>query len=587
MNTTFVTAYINIYGTNHYEKKDATWRFSQFVKLAKTGVLLVVFCDHENYDALSDLVLQYDNIRLMPAIELADMAFHRIFCETFPDPGPDKDLVLPVHRNVPKDTAEYILLQHSKVEFVQRVRQQNPWATSNFAWIDFNVFHVFQHDEHVRTILDMIARSPASPYLTFPGCKSAPIPAGEFDRLHYFDNICWRFCGGFFWGSAAAIDEFAVMSIENFAPYLRKFDKMPWEVNYWAYLEAVFPAWKHTIYMSDHNERLLAVPPHLLTRFLTQTPHRSVPYECPTDYPYISSSTSYLCVGGRHYANIRCVNYELSERGYYWIRHPEGHIYTENYLAEVDLVRGPRTYVRVEADVQIPDRGGKIYGLEDIRLYPGTPAGSTPNEGTEVKFVATSANYSPTERSRIVCGHYDLETAHIHSCRVIEPPENTWCEKNWIPLGNDEFVYKWYPYQIGHLDGDRLSIVRQYDLGQFPFCDRLRGSTIFQPVPYGFLEGSLDRDGGGSLGVVHFSIDTEPRQYYHMMILLDKENVPVRHSGIFSFRKTSIEFCIGFAMDGDAVCFFVSNFDRDSEMIRIPATALPELKYEIRAKRDK
>ena len=49
------------------------------------------------------------------------------------------------------------------------------------------------------------------------------------------------------------------------------------------------------------------------------------------------------------------------------------------------------------------------------------------------------------------------------------------------------------------------------------------------------------------VGMVHFSEDTKPRSYFHMMVILDKMSLkPLRYSESFVFETVGIEFCIGF-----------------------------------------
>jgi hypothetical protein len=86
----------------------------------------------------------------------------------------------------------------------------------------------------------------------------------------------------------------------------------------------------------------------------------------------------------------------------------------------------------------------------------------------------------------------------------------------------------------------------------------IRGSTPFVET------------GEGLLGVVHFSYEGSPRRYFHMLVLLDKEEmIPIKTSNVFVFNNLSVEFCIGFMVEGETYRFWISNFDRDPEVISI------------------
>src|SRR5665811_231980 len=112
-------------------------------------------------------------------------------------------------------------------------------------------------------------------------------------------------------------------------------------------------------------------------------------------------------------------------------------------------------------------------GIEDIRLYE--------YEG-HLRFIATQRQFSPTLQNRMIKGIIDLDTYRYKECKILEPPEPTFCEKNWIPLpeiGEDAFIYKWYPYQIGRLDDkNKLNIFLEKEMP--PYFENIRGSTICQ-----------------------------------------------------------------------------------------------------------
>jgi hypothetical protein len=72
------------------------------------------------------------------------------------------------------------------------------------------------------------------------------------------------------------------------------------------------------------------------------------------------------------------------------------------------------------------------------------------------------------------------------------------------------------------------------------------------------------------VGVVHFSEDTKPRSYFHMMVILDKMSLkPLRYIKPFVFEKVGIEFCIGFRIHNGNYEFWISRMDREPVLIRI------------------
>ena len=133
-----------------------------------------------------------------------------------------------------------------------------------------------------------------------------------------------------------------------------------------------------------------------------------------------------------------------------------------------------------------------------------------------------------------------------------------------MPDGSDGFIYKWRPMEIGTLVKNdttdtydlKITVRKQLD---YRFHD-MKGSTSF--TPYG---------SNGLIGVVHFSQETSPRQYYHRVVVLHKDTFDVLQcSDIFCFRRPCVEFCIGFCVLDSCLGFWISQMDRDPLYIEIP-----------------
>jgi len=441
----------------------------------------------------------------------------------------------------------------------------NPFQSTHFAWIDFNIFHIFNGREAYATyILQTLAkRTMFNRYLTLPGCWGK-----EYVRDGYLVNdICWRFCGGFFIGSAGRMHEFHNEYVMHFENFLRNTRKLVWEVNFWAYLElhhGLSVVW----YSGDHNDSILRFDAEYTSFNLCELASFTCSrYDYPSWGDFIPTSTSYVCHKGEHIINTRLVNYWLHPNGAYWIKHPDGHIHTRNVGSKLDrTISGEPDQFREMLEPELKCNGGSIYGLEDIRLY-------TRVDG-QIGYIATSINYSDVGRNRMVYGVYNIEESTIQQSSVLIPPDpNSWCEKNWIPIvrGSTEyFIYKWWPYEIGTLkqvDNDRQQLVIETSWKHTtPLFSKVRGSTPF-----------IETD-AGMLGVLHFSYEGHPRRYFHILVLLDKQTLmPLKFSNYFVFRRVSVEFCIGFALDNDRYQFWISNFDRDPEVLSVEKKDIPLL----------
>jgi hypothetical protein len=554
---TFVTAYMTIYD-KPYLNKDQTWRFAQFEKICQTGISLAVFCSRDAEPGFREEILaKYPNVLLFATLDLYETHAH----QTFMTVAKDHEIGMPNTRCIEKDTAEYMLLMNSKTEFLNRVIQKNPFGSEHFAWIDFSIFYIFRGREALcqKILRDMSQRFIIPRFITMPGCWGKEHVVE--DRL--LNDICWRFCGGFFMGSADLISEFHGVVVENFEAFLREHKKLVWEVNFWAYLE-MKKGWQVLWFPADHNERILEIDAGLTAYKLADgASFQSAKYSYPDWGDFIPTSSAYVCHKGAHIVNTRWVNYWLYPNGAYLIHDSQGHIRTRNTYSLVgSLDDSPSRMEEMVVEEGLPCYGGSIYGLEDIRLYS--------REDGHIGFIATSINHSPLLRNRMVRGIYDVLGGRLTDCSVIVPPDaGSWCEKNWTPvtLGGLKWIYRWSPFEIGVIQesegGEQLVIETSWEHST-PMFSKIRGSSPFVEVADGLV------------GVVHMSYEGSPRRYLHCLVLLDKvSGMPLRYSDFFAFREISVEFCIGFAVDSGRYYFWISNFDRDPEVVSVGCDAIP------------
>lgn len=563
MTTTFVTAFLDIYDIP-YQNKDLDWRFSHFKKLCETGIPIAVFCsrDIETYFR-SEILSNYKNVILIDAINLSET----FVFETYKKVSNEITIELPNNRSIEKDSIEYLLLMNSKTEFIKRTIDINPFKSTHFAWIDFNIFHIFKDRElYTSHLLQNISKRVMDErFLTLPGCWSKEY---VFDE-GLINSISWRFCGGFFIGSAGRILELHSEYEKHFEDFLREKKKLIWEVNFWAYLELHFGLsviW----YYGDHNESILNFNIANTSLVLSNVPSfQSNKYIYDDWGDYIPTSTAYVNHKGVDIINTRLVNYWLYPNGGYLIKDKDSRIITRN-TGSILIDGTPDGFKEMNVKQNDTDNisfncnGGSILGLEDIRLYTTIEQ--------DIGFIATSVNYSNTGRNRIVKGIYDINNGSLINNYMLVPPDPySWCEKNWIPLiqnGIEHFIYKWFPFEIGTLhrndNGEQQLFIDKSWTHSTPMFSCVRGSTTFIETEDGYL------------GVVHLSYEGSPRTYFHILVLLDKKTMmPLKYSDYFVFRNKSIEFCIGFSIKSQRYSFWISNFDRDPEVISINIDDIP------------
>tara|TARA_B100000035_G_scaffold136208_1_gene116089 strand:+ start:2806 stop:5253 length:2448 start_codon:yes stop_codon:yes gene_type:complete len=549
--TTFVSCLADIYKTT--VRFTPEQRIEQFAYLANCGVFLYIYACDNTRIAVEDFITHngYNNIKMIHMY-----ASHRNF-PLYKECTQKAHLIsLPDSRNVEKDTVDYMALMFAKLDFINLALESNPFHTENFAWVDFSMFHMVPNDTEKEYVCKYVKQISHIPYVlnsvVIPGCWSKMENTNSL-----LDQINWRFCGSFFLGNKFALKEFYDLHIRHLPQFLEKFKKVIWEVNFWAYLEYEH-GWKPAWYSSDHNRRILEIPSIYLVKSL-HNDCKTVDYVFDPIEGFFPSSCSFIHYNDTNIMNTRFVNYKLTPEGYYIIYHHLKHLQTINMccmMNEHDLSEIEKYSEIILQKGHLECQGGSIHGLEDIRLFI--------SKDNTLKFIATNVNYSHTKTNSMIIGDYNHGSGTMTNARVIKSPNGQIrCEKNWIPLPFSEkdqtqyYVYSWNPMKIGKINeaNDELEIVYEYE-NDHPLLNRARGSTIFQEIETGLL------------GVVHFSDEGAPRRYYHLLVLLDKETYrPIKYSHCFYFHQFSIEFCTGFYIQNGDFHFFISNFDKDPQLV--------------------
>ena len=443
-----------------------------------------------------------------------------------------------------------------------------------------------------------------------------------------YNSPFWRFCGGFLLGDKESLLSFYDLYFEHFENFLREHRHIVWEVNYWAWLEST-KGWSPTWYSADHNDSIFCLPARFYVKcfegfakeslrsedrrsstlstegalrdsrlgsfgtptkppggFRNDKPRSSLDnprrglsadddnecvktlYEYPELYDeenlMLPSSSSYIFYEGKHILNTRFVNYSFTPEGRYDIRHPNRTLLTRNIRSYLDVDLVPWCYGKMSDEtVELESYDRFSHGLEDMRLF---------EYDNKLYFVASNANYSPNDKIRIIMGEYNHNTLSYSNCRVLEPPTDTHCEKNWVPITTSRglgFIYSWYPFRIGCLDeNNKLEIISENPV-YAPHFHKVRGSSIFV------------NDGDKLLGVVHFSEEGSIRKYYHMLVRLDPVSlIPLEYSDPFCFLHHGVEFCIGFSIYGDKYAFWASKKDNDATMILLDRSLIEMCKID-------
>jgi hypothetical protein len=246
--------------------------------------------------------------------------------------------------------------------------------------------------------------------------------------------------------------------------------------------------------------------------------------------------------------NVRFVNYIIDQRnGSYTMKEgtysPDHKVRTRNVLWD-----GKQALLMDDSATGLDLLPNRIEGLEDVRVYQ--------DELKAIRFVATCAQVGP--KIRMVRGDYSITTRSLRNCKVMKPPTDTDCEKNWLPIPlSSSFLYAWHPLQVGTIKDDTLVIQATHPTPWF--FKHLRGSAI--PI----------RMGQDLWVLTHYVEYTQPRKYYHCIVVLDGEDyTPRRLTLPFTFKLTGIEYCLGWKADVDGITFAFSLWDDDPCLTTAP-----------------
>jgi hypothetical protein len=533
---TYVSCFVNIDCKEPH--KTHSWRMDNFKQIAKTGVPIVLYVDAEIKEAYKEEWTKYSNVVLRD-VDYPKSWTYKV-CTLYKGN-------LPASRNMVKDSFLFLCLMNMKIEFVVNAVNENPFDTHHFAWIDFNLSHIFKQKAATCAYMKFLTTCKWTPkFIANPGCWEK----GQ-GMESIVDNINWRFCGGFMIGDGQSFLDLFDLYLEHFTTFMHRYRHITWEVNFWAWLE-INAGWEIVWFKADHDDSIVRIPSHLFSRCIAdETRQKTVRYPFPEKPGFYPSSSSYIHFNGEHILNVRYVNYKLDEYGRYHINHPNGHLETLNlrcYLTESLTEFQSEPQFMWEGMIGLREYDKSITGLEDVRLFVSE---------NQLKYIATNKSYHVMQKIRMITGDYSASMAMFENGCVLEPPTDTYCEKNWIPVSDTKlkhrFIYRWAPFEIGELEGNTLKIVKSVNV-EHMLLQKVRGST--PPV--------WSEKDQCYYCVVHYCEHVHGAKtlaYYHMLVKLDQEFMPFEWSNVFHFNRVGIQYCIGFTILDKGFAFWFSEHD--------------------------
>jgi hypothetical protein len=264
---------------------------------------------------------------------------------------------------------------------------------------------------------------------------------------------------------------------------------------------------------------------------------------------FTSSSPCIFAYGDGYLMNVRYVNYKIRGDGGYDFRLADGKITTLNKTLFLDRSLKV-TSSRWLDDVE--DASLRYQGIEDVKVFP---------HGQGLLFLGTVQDKG-SGALRVGHGSYVLEGSVLKS-RPFPSPKGRGCEKNWsyfhTATGDLRIVYDWSPLTIC----SELGTVISEDTKVPALLRDVRGSSNGCTV------------GDEVWFLCHFVHHSTPRTYYHLIVILDaKTLVFKRHSILFKFSETWIEYALGLVVEADRLLISYSRNDASSSVLRLLRTVV-------------
>ena len=243
--------------------------------------------------------------------------------------------------------------------------------------------------------------------------------------------------------------------------------------------------------------------------------------------------------------NVRMVDYTLHRNGSY--SYPDGYsVNTKNIGLVLD-----KEFNVIQSKNFLPDfnKDCRIRGLEDVKII---------NCGENIGYISTKQSDTTEDYVLTMAGGiYDLTKDKLEYNEIFSPI-NAKCEKNWaLFLQNEELkaIYKWYPLTIyDSINTGKLGKKQEIEMPYF-FKD-VRGST----------NGFIYKD--ELWFICHLVEHGEPRHYYHLFVVLDKNTLKLKkYSYLFKFDLSEkVEFCLGLVVEDERIIVSHSNWDKTSKL---------------------
>ena len=277
-------------------------------------------------------------------------------------------------------------------------------------------------------------------------------------------------------------------------------------------------------------------------------------------------------------ANIRNVQYYMYHSEHkqkysgHWgplaYLHPEDDqtLRTTNFYAELDQDLSVKNYCKIDTSKHDVPPVWTFIGLEDARPV---------RWNGKLYFCGVRRDTKPDGQGRMELS--EVKKIGNQWCEVnrhrIHPTDNpdSYCEKNWMPVVDMPFHFvKWTnPTQVVKVDLNKNVSEQVYFTGATHLVSRpLRGSS------HVFTVGDYRMAITHEVDMYYNEMNCKDSDYYHRIVVWDRNWNIVKITNEFSFMDTKIEFCCGAANTGTDVLISFGYQDTLAYILKVPLPAL-------------
>jgi len=305
-----------------------------------------------------------------------------------------------------------------------------------------------------------------------------------------------------------------------------------------------------------------------------------VPYELSKGTGQMNPSL--LIDGERFLINLRGIQYVLvhSENKQRWQSrwgpltyvHPENDqtLRTTNFFMEFDKDLKCKRINKVDTSKLDTPSQWTFIGLEDVRLVKWND---------KYYMCGVRRDDNPTGKGRIEISETEINNDNVSEVArwKIEPPVDSYCEKNWMPVQELPFHFvKWTnPTELIVAD-----LTSKQATQVFPPREPLPGYRDFRGGS------SVITWGDKYLALVHETLlfnnelGNKDAYYYHRFIVWDKDFNLIKLSDCFNFMTARIEFCCGLGIMNDKAYITFGFQDNAAYLLQLPLNYMEEFIYE-------